>query len=515
MQSSGLHGSLENVRKKLKKGTQAWYDATEKINNINNKIATGKTEAVEARMSVQDKMLDGYKIYYKISAKAEVDYWDIARKQFKTGTKERMETDAKYFGALEELNEKRKALDEEYAENAKEINEELIESVKDLENAYKDAVASRKKDILSQMDLFEAWDSTGYDADTLIYNLKTQVAGLALWEKQLEDLEKKGVSKTLLEELKEMGPDAAASIYSLNQMTSQQLKEYQKLWDEKNMLAESQAVKENEGLRTQTNKEIETLRKDAQQKLNSLNKEYTAAVKELTTGISKSLKNLANNAKTAGEDTVAGLIAGIRSKTDAKSTYKSTTKTVDKITKQLSALEKAGKTIGQNTLDGILKALTNEKKIKTAAAKSIKATIKAMKDEAEIKSPSKKTEREVGSQITAGNAKGIEKGTKLSERSARNMVKKTIDAAKEETHQINLPLPINRAMKEKQEIQIANAGRTSSETIEQMTEQIARMINKIETLKIVLDTGETVGALSGRISEEMAVRSLRNTRGRL
>ena len=118
--------------------------------------------------------------------------------------------------------------------------------------------------------LFEKFESTGYDGDTLLYNLETQVAGLALWEQQLDELSKKGLSEGLLEELREMGPDAAASIYSLNQMTEEQLKRYDDLWNQKMELAGSQAVKENEELRTETLSQIEKLKADARNELADL-----------------------------------------------------------------------------------------------------------------------------------------------------------------------------------------------------------------------------------------------------
>ena len=110
------------------------------------------------------------------------------------------------------------------------------------------------------------------------------------------------------DELKEMGPDAAASIYSLNHMTEEQLKEYEKLWTQKNELAESQAVKDNEDLRIDTNEQIKNLRLDAQAELNALNAEYRAALSELNTGMTSDLAKLLDKAGKIGEDAVSGLI---------------------------------------------------------------------------------------------------------------------------------------------------------------------------------------------------------------
>ncbi len=438
------------VQGRLKKGTQAWYDATKQVKDLKAEIAEADQKAAEAaakaaedekkaaeergkaHADVQDDILNKYKVYYKVSAKAEADYWNIARKQFAAGTDERIEADRKYLDALQEFYDQRKELDEDYAENAKDINDKLKEDIEELQDSYKDAVQSRKDDILSQMNLFEAWDSEGYDADTLLYNLKTQVAGLTLWEQQLEELGKKGLSADLMEELKAMGPDAAASIYSLNQMTAAQLDEYNKLWQQKNALAQSQAVKDNESLRDETNKQITDIRTEAQSELNALNADYRAALAELNKGISGELVNLVSRAGSIGEDAVSGLVASIGRAADSVETYNSTTKLVTTVSSQLSALQQEGGVIGKNTLDGLLASLTDEAKINTASRKVIQSIKRAMEDEAEIHSPARLFRRETGPQIPAGVAEGMEDGTEYAVDSSRSMMRKILAGTREE-----------------------------------------------------------------------------------
>ena len=373
------------VKSQLKSGSQAWYDATKQINSLQADIAEAEAQAAEeiikTHANVQKNILGSYKVYYKVSAKAEMEYWNIARQQFKAGTEERIEADKNYLEALQEFYDQRKELDEDYAESSQDINDQLADNVKELQDTYKDAVESRKQDILSSMNLFESWDASGYDSNTLLYNLKTQVAGLALWEQQLEELGRKGLSDALMEELSAMGPDAAANIYSLNQMTAEQLDEYNKLWEQKNVLAHSQALKDNEDLLKETNAEITNLRTEAQSELNALNADYRAALQELNTGISSELKNLVNKSGSIGEDAVSSLIAGIGKAATSVDTYNSTTKVVDNISGQFAALKQEGQTIGKETLDSMLAELTDGTKI-TAAAQSAAQSIKqAMQQE--------------------------------------------------------------------------------------------------------------------------------------
>lgn len=321
------------VRGQLKKGTQAWYNATKEIKNLQKEIDEEQKEAEKKRQeeakqktqthaNVQRELLSKYKVYNDVSAKAEMQYWDIARKQFKEGTDERIAADQSYLEAKEEYYGQQKELDEEYAENKKELDEELAESIADLQEKYDDAVKSRKQEILSSMSLFEAWDAEGYKKEDLTKNLKTQVEGLKFWEKQIEELSKKGLTAELMDELREMGPEASASLWSLNQMTEEELKAYNDLWTEKNALAEKQAIEENKKLLKETNDAIAKARKDTQNEMASIESEYRKAVADLNKGLSDGLKGLVEQAGKIGEEIVSKLVNAIKDGATAEQTRK-------------------------------------------------------------------------------------------------------------------------------------------------------------------------------------------------
>lgn len=300
-----------SVRSQLKKGTQAWYDATKEINSLKDDIQQAAKEKLQTQANVQKSLLDKYKVYNKMSAKAEMEYWDIARKQFKAGTDERIEADENYLKAKEAYYEEAEELDGEYAENVKKVNDELADSIDALNKTYEDALDSRRKEILSSMGLFESWDAEGYRKDVLTANLKTQVEGLKFWGQQLEELGKKNVSQDLMDELAAMGPEAAANLWSLNQMTEEELEEYNKLWTEKNELAKQQAIKDNENLWKETQDGIGKAEKAAAEELAKLKSEYNAAVLDLNTGLSAGLQGLVSQAASIGEDIVSSLIHAI------------------------------------------------------------------------------------------------------------------------------------------------------------------------------------------------------------
>lgn len=311
------------VRKNLKSGTDAWYEATQKIQELDTQIyeekqekqeevAKAREEAAKTQASVQKSLLETYQTYYSMSARAEMEYWDIARKQFTAGTDERIEADKKYLEAKEDYEKEKLQLDEDYNDKQEKLEKELNETIQDLEEKRDSAIADRKKDILSSMNNYDAWDASGYTADRLIYNMNTQVEGLKLWETQLQELSGKGLSEGLLQELKDAGPEAAANIYSLNQMTAEQLDEFNKLWEEKQEIADRQAKKDTQATRDAIDQQISDTRKDYKKQLDDLAAENASAVAKLNEGLSTGLKSLVEQAGQIGENIVGSLIAGIQ-----------------------------------------------------------------------------------------------------------------------------------------------------------------------------------------------------------
>ena len=311
------------VRKNLKSGTDAWYEATQKIQELDTQIyeekqekqeeaAKAREEAAKTQASVQKSLLETYQTYYSMSSKAEMEYWDIARKQFKAGTDERIEADKKYLEAKEDYEKEKLKLDEDYNDKSEKLEKERNETIQELEEKRDSAIADRKKDILSSMNNYDAWDASGYTADRLIYNMNTQVEGLKLWETQLQELSGKGLSEGLLQELKDAGPEAAANIYSLNQMTEEQLDEFNKLWEEKQEIADRQAKKDTQATRDAIDQQISDTRKDYKKQLDDLAAENASAVAKLNEGLSTGLKSLVEQAGQIGEDIVGSLIAGIQ-----------------------------------------------------------------------------------------------------------------------------------------------------------------------------------------------------------
>ena len=522
----------KRVVRQMKKGTQAYYDALKQLNSVKNQITTAKKQAKEqAAQEKQEKQsygvsgnaLSAYETYYNVSEKAEVDYWNTVRKQYKKGTEERLQADQKYYAAKEQYNTKLEELNKEYAENVKSVNEDLKESIQELTDAYNEAVEERKQSIYSSVGLFDEFSSTSESGEKLLYNLKTQVAGYADWEQQLEELSAKGkLDPALLQELQEMGPEASASIHALNMLTQEQLEEYNKLWEQKNALAESQAVKEKEQLRLQTEEQIEQQKADAKKQIAALKEAYTKALDEVKAPMEKALQKLAARASTIGEEAALKYITGITKGATSKDTTAKLEKVNTRIEKKLGELPKAGKTIGDNTLQGILDGLTNKKKMDKTAQEMIEYLKKAIQEAADIHSPSRVFKREVGVQISAGVAEGIDDKKEQVVQAGTGMIQQLLEEQKEQLANqkeklqayktVQMPAAVinSRVTEQTQTMMQQNIDSSGMLSVmNRMLDMMCEYLPQIGQAQIVTDTGAVIGEMSTGMSRELAMRTRR------
>lgn len=483
----------QQVKSSLQKGTQAYADAAKKVKNLSKEIkkenATNKKELKEAKQEAREfglsgNALDMYKTYYEVSAKAEVEYWDIVRKQYKKGSAERIEADKKWVEA-----------EESYYDKMSELNENMQDEIAELTDSYQEAFAERKDAIKSSFGLFDEFTSEAESPDTLLANMQSQVAGYTLWIQQLEELAGKSIlNDSFLDELREMGPEAAATIVSLNMMTEEQLRAANEAYETKDRLAEAQAARETE-----------SLRKETEERIRAVKESYEKEAAALSESIEKPLRNLAKKASTIGETAAAKLIKGIGDKAKAKSTTKDLQDVTNQIKKGFDGLPKAGRDIGKETLAGIIKGLNNSLTIKAGATEFAAELEKQVRKSLDINSPSKRFEDAVGVEIPAGVAKGIEKNTTSAARAGEEMAQETLERARAQLASKEATLQV------RQEIigDYSVSGNGGGESADGIIAAINDLGTEIQRMKLVLNTGELVGAIAGGVGNELAARSRR------
>lgn len=575
------------VLTKIQKGTQAYTDAYEQWKTARNSGKSANSEAAEEKSdyALNGGALDTYKQYFKVSERAEVDYWNTVRKNYKRGTKEREEADKKYFDAKNTLNESLKSLEDDYTDKVTTVNSKLKENIQDvtddltdsiadvtketqekideLNKTYADSVKSQQESIYNSMKLTDKFYSESDSGSTLLYNLKTQVVGLDDWKSQLQKLRDKGIDTDLIKELEDMGPEASAMLHVMNNdlpegsegkgMTEAQLNEYVSLWRRKKEISQQEAEKENEDLKMQTEQEvaaakasgdaqiaqlnknseqkIATLKANAQAEIKAYTEEFLQGVNDLEKPINASLQHLANQAGKIGESTVTKYVQGLYAKVSSKNAKSSLLNTTTTITTNLSKLTKDGERIGQDTLDGILKAMNDSKKIKTYTTNMVKKIVAETKKAAKIKSPSRLMAEEVGEYIPAGVGAGIEENTDTAIKPAQDMIRELVESTTGKSMgNITLEQYLQRidagaaqaastAAQMQVEIPGVNVDTGSMESLmmqmlKEMQSTFSNVVESMQGIKVVMDTGKLVGEVAKPISQELALQSRALNRGR-
>lgn len=575
------------VRSKMQKGTQAYTDAYEQWKTVRNSGKSANTAATEEKndYALNGGALDTYKQYFKVSERAEVDYWNTVRKNYKRGTKEREEADKKYFAAKNTLNESLKNLEDDYVDKVTTVNSKLKEDIQDvtddladsiadvtketqekideLNKTYADSVKSRQESIYNSMKLTDKFYSESDSGSTLLYNLKTQVVGLDDWQEQLQKLRDKGIDKDLIKELEDMGPEASAMLHVLNNdlpegmegkgMTEAELNEYVALWKRKKEISQKEAEKENEDLKKQTEqgiadakaagdaqidqlnknseKKIATLKANAQKEIKAATEEYLNGVNNLEKPMNTSLEHLAKQAGKIGENTVTKYVQGLYAKVSSKNAKSSLLNTTSTIKTNLSTLTKDGEKIGQDTLDGILKAMNDSKKIKTYTTNMVKKIVAETKKAAKIKSPSRLMAEEVGEYIPAGVGAGIEENADTAIKPAQDMIRQLVESTTGKSMgNVTLEQYLQRidagatraastAVQAQTQLPGINVDTGSMESLmmqmlKEMQSTFSSVVESMQGIKVVMDTGKLVGEVAKPISQELALQSRAQNRGR-
>ncbi len=141
------------------------------------------------------------------------------------------------------------------ADKAASKTDELKNSIKQ----FVDALKSQTRAFADFTGLFDKFERVSISGERLLNRLKAQVKAMTEWRGALATLEKRGVSKDFLADLRAMGPSAVDSIMALSKMTDAQLKQYTGFYNQKYSIAGSEATKQmlyERGLETRIDKQI-------------------------------------------------------------------------------------------------------------------------------------------------------------------------------------------------------------------------------------------------------------------
>ena len=277
--------------------------SVEDTNKLVSQLQKSKLEAIN--LYIKDK-----KSLDELNLIEEAMVWEASLNQFELYTKERVEAQKAYQTAVQAINKEITAINQDYSNQINKINEDLIKQEENLTKAYADAVDKRAQSLNSFKGLFDAFKAeievTGGE---LLDNLESQVDGFKQWQIEIENLSNKAIDEGLLEELRQMGPNALPELKALNSLTADQLSRYSALYQEKSALARKQAETELVGMKNDTDKQIKKMRNVANAELDLLKYDWVDKIKNITNGT----KNEFQTMEDIGRDAGYGLLDGLSS----------------------------------------------------------------------------------------------------------------------------------------------------------------------------------------------------------
>ena len=293
-----------------------------------------------------------------------------------------------------EANQKRLDLEEEYADKVKSINAQLASDIQAENDKYENALKSREDSLYKSYGLFDAVkERDEVSGDTLMKNLEGQVKEFGEWQDILESLAGRGLDSDLIEELQDMGPDAIAQIKALNNMSDSELEKYADLWKVKHAMAREQAVGELEGLREETQQNIAKLREEADQELTEYRVLWQEKMNQVTEDANAQLEQL----RRSFEEKV-GLI-----KNNTEDELQEMADTAQKVLTE-AGWDETGKQIVKGLTEGVQ---SEKSSFVDEITQMALAGVQAAKSTLDINSPSR-VFREIGNYTGLGFVKGLQ-----------------------------------------------------------------------------------------------------------
>lgn len=305
-----------DAAKHLKTGTAARRKALENAN-------AAEAQMQQEKFEKEIKFVDAAREYGVLSLRDQIRAYQNYMKEYKVGTDQQIAYEELLYDKKKELFENLKDIADDYASRVQDVYKKLADEEQKLRDEYQKTYEARRDTLANTWGLFDEVKLTemvSYKEDgtidkqiDLIGNMRQQVSTLSNWMNDIFRLQNFGLDEALLDELRAMGPKAAAEINALANMSSQQLGEYEMLWKAKMELAGKQAASELAGAREEMEKEIVSLRENAMGEIEKLRNDMLSEIDKMVNGTNDGFNVLNKTLPEIGREAIKGLINGLNS----------------------------------------------------------------------------------------------------------------------------------------------------------------------------------------------------------
>ncbi|SDX38111.1 Phage-related protein [Listeria ivanovii subsp. londoniensis] len=272
------------------KGTKTSY-AKNVSNKISNVQVDYKTGAISAQSYI-NKLKQINKQYRLNAAQTRQIKLNIASANKEISTQKT------------KLNKSIKSSTQKYYDNVAKINKTAKESINEAKKTYNDALKSNQEAAYNQTGLFDAAVTEKASGSDLTKNLKSQTSQQKDFMAQLDKMKKRGVSKGLIDEIRNMGVSATGQSKAIAGMSDTQLKQYQAEWSKKHANANKLGLDASANDKVAMDKAVKAANDKAKKDLANANASW---LKELDKA-----KEYRTAGSKLGVQTVAGIIQGFK-----------------------------------------------------------------------------------------------------------------------------------------------------------------------------------------------------------
>ncbi|EIM2015894.1 phage tail tape measure protein [Listeria monocytogenes] len=301
-----------NVLLDLPRGTEVLRgDKTAKaLSNVPRYAKGTKTSYAK---NVSNK-ISNVQVDYKtgaISAQSYINKLKQINKQYRLNAAQTRQIKLNIAGANKEINTQKTKLNksiksstQKYYDNVAKINKTAKDSINEAKKTYKDALKSNQEAAYNQTGLFDAAATEKSSGSELTKNLKSQTAQQKDFMAQLDKMKKRGVSKGLIDEIRNMGVSATGQAKAIAGMSDTQLKQYQAEWSKKHANANKLGLDASVNDKVAMDKAVKAANDKAKKDLANANASW---LKELDKA-----KEYRTAGSKLGVQTVAGIIQGFK-----------------------------------------------------------------------------------------------------------------------------------------------------------------------------------------------------------
>ncbi|HDT8336511.1 TPA: phage tail tape measure protein [Listeria monocytogenes] len=301
-----------NVLLNLPRGTEVLRgDKTAKaLSNVPRYAKGTKTSYAK---NVSNK-ISNVQVDYKtgaISAQSYINKLKQINKQYRLNAAQTRQIKLNIAGANKEINTQKTKLNksiksstQKYYDNVAKINKTAKDSINEAKKTYKDALKSNQEAAYNQTGLFDAAVTEKSSGSELTKNLKSQTAQQKDFMAQLDKMKKRGVSKGLIDEIRNMGVSATGQAKAIAGMSDTQLKQYQAEWSKKHANAIKLGLDASVNDKVAMDKAVKAANDKAKKDLANANASW---LKELDKA-----KEYRTAGSKLGVQTVAGIIQGFK-----------------------------------------------------------------------------------------------------------------------------------------------------------------------------------------------------------